>query len=202
MNFDLTIEEELNMLDKYKLTPTELFVVKLLLIAQIEGEEDYIYRYVQIPNKSSFREVLESLQSKGVILKSYKIPKSGEKLIIEDIDFNKNFVKNIHRASFELGKELYENYPQTTYVKGQVFNLRRVSKKFNSLEDAFFKYGKYIRFDNELHNEVIELVKWGIQNGYNFTTMDSFIIDQDWRNIKNVRDGGNINVNYDAVKLL
>jgi hypothetical protein len=202
VNFDLTIEEELNMLDKYKLTPTELFVVKLLLIAQIEGEEDYIYRYVQIPNKSSFREVLESLQSKGVILKSYKIPKSGEKLIIEDIDFNKNFVKNIHRASFELGKELYENYPQTTYVKGQVFNLRRVSKKFNSLEDAFFKYGKYIRFDNELHNEVIELVKWGIQNGYNFTTMDSFIIDQDWRNIKNVRDGGNINVNYDAVKLL
>ena len=202
MNFDLTIEEELNMLDKYKLTPTELFVVKLLLIAQIEGEEDYIYRYVQIPNKSSFREILESLQSKGVILKSYKIPKSGEKLIIEDIDFNKNFVKNIHRASFELGKELYENYPQTTYVKGQVFNLRRVSKKFNSLEDAFFKYGKYIRFDNELHNEVIELVKWGIQNGYNFTTMDSFIIDQDWRNIKNVRDGGNINVNYDAVKLL
>jgi len=202
VNFDLTIEEELNMLDKYKLTPTELFVVKLLLIAQIEGEEDYIYRYVQIPNKSSFREILESLQSKGVILKSYKIPKSGEKLIIEDIDFNKNFVKNIHRASFELGKELYENYPQTTYVKGQVFNLRRVSKKFNSLEDAFFKYGKYIRFDNELHNEVIELVKWGIQNGYNFTTMDSFIIDQDWRNIKNVRDGGNINVNYDAVKLL
>ena len=202
MNFDLTIEEELNMLDKYKLTPTELFVVKLLLIAQIEGEEDYIYRYVQIPNKSSFREILESLQSKGVILKSYKIPKSGEKLIIEDIDFNKNFVKNIHRASFELGKELYENYPQTTYVKGQVFNLRRVSKKFNSLEDAFFKYGKYIRFDNELHNEVIELVKWGIQNGYNFTTMDSFIIDQDWRNIKNVRDGVSINVNYDAVKLL
>jgi hypothetical protein len=202
VNFDLTIEEELNMLDKYKLTPTELFVVKLLLIAQIEGEEDYIYRYVQIPNKSSFREVLESLQSKGVIVKSYKIPKSGEKLMIEDIDFNKNFVKNIHRASFELGKELYENYPQATYVKGQVFNLRRVSKKFNSLEDAFFKYGKYIRFDNELHNEVIELIKWGIQNGYNFTTMDSFIIDQDWRNIKNVRDGGNINVNYDAVKLL
>lgn len=202
MNFDLTIEEELNMLDKYKLTPTELFVVKLLLIAQIEGEEDYIYRYVQIPNKSSFREVLESLQSKGVILKSYKIPKSGEKLIIEDIDFNKNFIKNIHRASFELGKELYENYPQTTYVKGQVFNLRRVSKKFNSLEDAFFKYGKYIRFDNELHNEVIELVKWGIQNGYNFTTMDSFIIDQDWRNIKNVRDNNEININYDTIKML
>lgn len=202
MNFDLTIEEELNMLEKYKLTPTELFVIKMLLIAKIEGEESYIFRYVQIPNNSSLREVLESLQSKGVILKSFKLPKVGEKLIIEDIDFNKNFVKNIHKASFELGKELYENYPQTTYVKGQVFNLRRVSKKFNSLEDAFFKYGKYIRFNEELHGEVINLIKWGIDNGYNFTTLDSFIIDQDWRNIKNVRDNNEININYDSVKML
>lgn len=190
------------MLDKYKLTPTELFTCKLLLIAQEEGVEDYIIRYAKIDNGCSIKTTLESLQSKGIILKSYKIPKVGEKLVIEDIEFNKNFKKNIHKASFDLGKELYENYPQTTYVKGQVFNLRRVSKKFNSLEEAFFKYGKYIRFNEEVHKEVIELVKWGIDNGYNFTTLDSFIVDQDWNNIKNVRDGGDINVNYDAVRLL
>ena len=190
------------MLEKYKLTPTELFTCKLLLIAQEEGVEDYIVRYAKIDNGCSIKATLESLQSKGIILKSYKIPKIGEKLVIEDIEFNKNFKKNIHKASFDLGKELYENYPQTTYVKGQIFNLRRVSKKFNSLEEAFFKYGKYIRFNEEVHKEVIELVKWGIDNGYNFTTLDSFIVDQDWNNIKNVRDGGSINVNLDAVKLI
>ena len=111
-NFDLTIEEELNMLDKYRLTPTELFITKLLLIAQIEGREDYIVRYGQINNNQSFRQNLLDLQSKGVILKSCKIPESGKQLVITDIDLNKNFLKNLHRASFELGKELYENYPQ------------------------------------------------------------------------------------------
>lgn len=198
----MILEEELNVLDKYKLTPTELFICRLLLIAQEEGVEDYIIRYVKINNGDNFRKNIENLQSKGIILKSYKIPKTGEQLVIEDIEFNKNFKKNIHKASFNLGKELYENYPQTTYVKGQVFNLRRVSKKFNSLEEAFFKYGKYIRFNEDTHKEVIELVKWGINNGYNFTTLDSFIVDQDWNNIRNVRDGGDININMDAVRLL
>ena len=109
---------------------------------------------------------------------------------------------HLYQASFDLGKELYENYPQTTYVKGQVFNLRRVSKKFNSLEEAFFKYGKYIRFNEDTHKEVIELIKWGIDNGYNFTTLDSFIVDQDWNNIRNVRDNNEININYDTIKML
>lgn len=198
----MNLEEELTMLEKYKLTPTELFVTRLLLLAQIEGAEEYISRYIKIPNNRSFREILESLQSKGVILKSYKLPKVGEKLIIEDIEFNKNFVKNIHRASFDLGQELWDVYPQTTIVKGVVYNLKRVSKRFNSLEEAFFRYGKYINFNDEHHKEVLELIKWGIENGYSFTTLDSFIIDKDWLNIKNVKDGGNINVNYNAVQLL
>lgn len=198
----MNLEEELTMLEKYKLTPTELFVTRLLLLAQIEGAEEYISRYIKIPNNRSFREILESLQSKGVILKSYKLPKVGEKLIIEDIEFNKNFVKNIHRASFDLGQELWDVYPQTTMVKGVVYNLKRVSKRFNSLEEAFFRYGKYINFNDEHHKEVLELIKWGIENGYSFTTLDSFIIDKDWLNIKNVKDGGNINVNYNAVQLL
>lgn len=196
-----SIEEELNMLDKYRINPTELFVLRLLLIAQEEGDESFISRYLSIDNRN-FRELLISLQDKGIILKSYKIPNKGEKLIIEDIDFNKNFTKNFHRASFDMGKELYEAFPQTTIVNGQVFNLKRVSKKFGSLEEAFFKYGKYIKFNNELHNEILNLVKWGIDNTYNFTTLDSFIIDQDWNNIRNIKDNNGININFDSVKLL
>ena len=75
-------------------------------------------------------------------------------------------------------------------------------QKIHLVQNRSFKYGKYIHFDIELHKQVIELVKWGIDNGYNFTTLDSFIVDQDWRNIQNVRDGGDININLDAVKLL
>lgn len=200
--FNCEIEEELALLDKYKISPTELFVSKLLLIAIEEGEKEYISKYLSIKDIGSFGDILQSLQDKGIILKSYKIPKKGEKFVIEDVEFNKNFSKFLHKASFELGKELYEAFPQTTVVKGQVFNLRRVSKRFNSLEEAFFKYGKYIKFNEETHKEVLDLIKWGIDNYYNFTTLDSFIIDKDWNNIKNIRDNNEININYDTIKML
>lgn len=186
-------------MERYKLTPTELFAIKVILLAQEEGEYEWIQRFAQV---QSIRPIIEELQNKEIILKSWKIPPSGSKLDIEDIPFNKNFIKQFFRASFEMGRELFEVYPQTTSVKGQIFNLRRISKKFDSLEDAFARYAKYIRYKEETHKQILDLIKWGIENGYTFTTLDSFIVDQDWNNLLNVKNGDIVNVNTDAIKLI
>lgn len=197
--FNISIDNELCLMERYKLTPTELFVVKIILLAQQENEYEWIQRFA---NVHSIRPIIEELQSKEIILKSWKLPPSGSKLVIEDIPFNKNFIKQFFRASFEMGRELFEIYPQTTSVNGQIFNLRRVSKKFDSLEDAFARYAKYIKYKEETHKQVLELVKWGIENGYTFTTLDSFIVDQDWNNLLNVKNGEIVNVNTDAIKMI
>lgn len=186
-------------MERYKLTPTELFVVKIILLAQQENEYEWIQRFA---NVHSLRPIIEELQNKEIILKSWKLPPSGSRLVIEDIPFNKNFIKQFFRASFEMGRELFEVYPQTTSVNGQIFNLRRVSKKFDSLEDAFARYAKYIKYKEETHKQVLELVKWGIENGYTFTTLDSFIVDQDWNNLLNVKNGEIVNVNTNAVRMI
>ena len=195
----LTLENELCLLEKYKLTPTELFTIKLILLAKEEGEYKWLQRYVQI---IKLRDILVSLQEKGIILKSWKLPKEGQQLIVEDIAFNQNFQKQYFRASFEMGEELFNIYPQSTIVNGQIYNLKRVSRKFDSLEDAFAKYAKYIHNNPEIHQEVIELVKWGIDNGYNFTTLDSFIVDNSWIAIKAMKEGNGINVNTEAIKMI
>lgn len=195
----LNLNNELCLLEKYNITPTELFTTKLILLAKEEGEYEWLQRFVQI---QKLRPILESLQEKGIILKSWKLPKEGQRLEIEDIPFNQNFQKQYFRASFEMGEELFEVYPQTTIVNGLVYNLKRVSKHFDSLEDAYSKYAKYIKNNPDIHNEVIELVKWGIDNGYNFTTLDSFIIDNGWLAIKSMKDGNGINVNTDAIKMI
>lgn len=197
--FNTDIDNTLALLEKYKITPTELFLTKILLLAKEEGDYEPLKRYASIGN---IRETLESLRNKEIVLKSYKIPKSGEKFIPENVEFNKNFLKQFFRASFEMGKELFDIYPQTTIVNGSVYNLRRVSKKFDSLEDAFLKYAKYINNSPEKHNRVIELVKWGIENGYNFTTLDDFICDNAWLAIEAIKDGGAINVNTNAIKMI
>ena len=195
----LTLENELCLLEKYKLTPTELFTIKLILLAKEDGEYEWLQRYVQI---IKLRDILVSLQEKEIILKSWKLPKEGQQLIVEDITFNQNFQKQYFRASFEMGEELFNVYPQSTIVNGQIYNLKRVSRKFDSLEDAFAKYAKYIHNNPEIHQEVIELVKWGIDNGYNFTTLDSFIVDNSWMAIKAMKEGNGINVNTEAIKMI
>lgn len=168
-------------------------------MAKEDGEYEYLRRFAQIVK---LRDILSSLQNKSIILKSWKLPKEGEKLDIESIPFNQNFQKQFFRASFEMGEELFEAYPQSTIVNGAVYNLKRVSKHFDSLEDAFSKYSKYIKNNPEVHKEIIDLIQWGINNEFNFSTLDSFIIDHSWLAIKAMREGNTINVNTDAIKMI
>ena len=84
----------------------------------------------------------------------------------------------------------------------QVFNLRTVSKKFDSLEDAFGKYAKQIKNNPELHRQIIDDIEWGIENGYNFTTLDRFIVDRAYESLHSMRLGENININLEATQLI
>ena len=194
------LEAELILMRDYKIKPDELYAIKVILLAQ-DGDYDYLRDYIQIL-EGQFRLILTTLQSKGIILKSYKLPKEGSSFIPEDVQFNQNFLKKYYRSAFEMGEELFYTYPQSCVVNGQVFNLRSVSHKFDSLEDAFSKYAKQIKNNPELHQEIIDNIKWGIENGYNFTTLDRFIVDRAYEALKAFKEGNNINYNLESTQLL
>jgi hypothetical protein len=199
-HFKLNIENELAILEKYNLTPTELFTIKVILLAKEEREYEWLQRFVQI---IKLRDILVNLQGKGIILKSWKLPKEGTQLIVEDIPFNQNFQKQFFRASFEMGEELFYTYPQSAVVQGTVYNLRSVSKHFDSLEQAFLKYAKSIKNNPEIHQQIIDDIKWGIENQYNgFTTLDRFIIDRGYEHLHSMRLGESSNVNLEAIKMI
>lgn len=196
------LEEQVVLLDKYKIDSNELLFITVILLIQEGDNNPYINLYFSLPVgcRGNIRDLLTSLQNKQVITKEYKIPPSGTKFIPEDIIFNKNFIKTFYKGSFWIGKELFENYPISTIVNGVEYKLRRVSKKFDSLEDAYRAYGKAISWKPEIHQNIMQLIEWGKQNNYQFTTLDSFIVDNDWLNIAAVRDNGLLTDN--AVKML
>lgn len=196
------LEEQVVLLDKYKIDSNELLFITVILLIQEGDNNPYINLYFSLPVgcRGNIRDLLTSLQNKQVITKEYKIPPSGTKFIPEDIIFNKNFIKTFYKGSFWIGKELFENYPISTIVNGVEYKLRRVSKKFDSLEDAYRAYGKAISWKPEIHQNIMQLVEWGKQNNYQFTTLDSFIVDNDWLNIAAVRDNGLLTDN--TVKML
>ena len=195
-----SLEVELILMKEYKLNYNELMCIKVILLAQ-DGEYNYLQQFNEILD-GGLRLLLETIQSKGIILKSYKIPKTGSPFSPEDVQFNQNFLKKYYRSAFEMGEELFYTYPQSCTVQGQVFNLRTVSKHFDSLEQAFQKYAKSIKNNPEIHQEIINNIKWGIENGYNFTTLDRFIIDRGGEALKAFREGDSININLEATQLI
>ena len=196
-----SLDSELALMREYKLKPDELFAIKVILLAQ-DGEYEYLQQYAEILN-GNLRLLLEILQSKGIILKSYKIPKPGTQFIPEDVQFNQNFLKRYYRSAFEMGEELFNTYPQSAVVGGVMYNLRSVSKKFDSLESAFQKYAKFIKNSPELHQQIIDDIKWGIEHEYQgFTTLDRFIIDRGYEFLHSMRNGEGTNINLEATQLI
>lgn len=204
MNLTLTLEDEISLLDKYRLTPTELFLIRVLLILQDDDNEELFSNYIKTLRSAgiNLRNILVSLQNKEILLKSYKIPAEGAEFNPHDIQLNKNFIKNLYKCSFELGKELFESYPQFNTINGNIVSLRGVSKHFNSLEEAYYRYGKNIRWNLDTHKEIIELVNWAKEHNLICQSLSSFIINNAWLDLKGMKEGDTMNFNYESIREL
>lgn len=200
---ELNIDNEASILTKYNLNPNELYVIKCLLFMQ-EDESKYLQSYLQLPEstRGNFRNILLSLQNKHLILSSFTIPSKGQSLDLSQIPFSKNFLKDYYRSSFELGKELFEAYPQFGEINGKVISLRGVASKFDSLEDAYRVYGKIIHYKEEVHKEIISLVNWAKNNNILNQSLASFIVNQGWIDLKAIKDGKVVNYNVNSIKLI
>lgn len=189
-NLTLNLEEEISLLDKYGLNSNELLVIRVLLILQDEGNEELFYRLITMlkNNNIQLREVLESLQNKEILLKSWKLPASGTKFDPYSIPINKNFIKNLYKCSFEMGKELFESYPQWTTINQSMVSLRGVSKHFDSLEQCYTKYGKSIGWNPERHQMIIELVNWAKENNILSKSIGAFVVDNGWNDLESLRE--------------
>lgn len=200
----LNLEEEICLLAKYRLTSNELLVLRILLIFQDDNEESLLQNLMSTLKLTniSLREILESLQDKQIITKAYHIPRSGERFDPNAIPINKNFIKNLYKSSFELGKELFDVYPQFGNIQGNIIPLRTVARHYDSLEQAYFKYGKAIGWNPEKHQKIVELTKWGKENNIINCSLSSYIINNGWLDIQSIKDGKTVNFNTEAIKLI
>ena len=191
-------------MEKYQISPNEWFIIKLLFLANEEYFPEYIFRFLAIPSemRGDLRESLLSLQEKGVILKSYKVPDKGKQFHPEDVEFNKAFLKTCFRASYEMGEELWQEYPDNTVINGIPYTLKNIAKKYDSPENFFQAYGKAIRYDDEKHKKIIGLLKWARDNtSYICFNICEFVISRKWEEIERLKNGGG-GVNFEAVRSL
>lgn len=189
------------MLEKYSLTAEEWLVIRLLILASIdENHSEYFKQYLRLPHVTNFRDTLVNLQNKSVILKSYKIPQKGEIFNPEDIELNKNFLKNFYKCSGIMGQELFLAYPHSIEIGGKFYTLNNITKGYNSMEDLCFDYGRIIKFDPNVHKEIMELLEFAKENNLISYGICEFIKSYKWITIKKMKqDGTYLGKTFDTV---
>lgn len=163
MNSELSLKEEINIYINSGLTPSELFILRLLFLAQ-DGDTSLINNYISNADngKEVFKVVLKSLQNKGIILASFKMPKEGEILKYTDIPINKNFVKKFIRESNQIGKEFFDAYPPFIYINGKMASIKNITKAgLFSIDEFCFFYGRQLKLSSVKHERVMEALEYG-----------------------------------------
>lgn len=188
----LEIENELSILESYKLTAEEWFFIQLVFLAQEEeGHPDLLFNYmINGVDKTSIRDLLLSLQDKGVINKTYKVPAKGTTFKADNVEFNKVFLNKYLKNSGQLGMELYDAYPKTIIINKVCYQLTNITKKFNSFEDFAFMYGRAIKFNPEEHEKVLKTLNEAKElNLINYNICE-FVISRKWNEIRELIDQG------------
>ncbi len=194
-NFELSLNEEINLLISSNLTPTELFVLRLLFLAA-EGDVKFLTNYINNTSngKQVLKSVLISLHDKGVINKDFKLPEEGESLNLKSIPFNKNFLKKYIKESNEAGKEFFELYPSFVNIKGRMCSIKNFTKaNLFTLEDFCQYYNKSIKFSGATHERVMKALRFGIENDLIHYSIIEFIASMKYFELEVIEASGDLN---------
>ncbi len=170
----------------YNLTADELLLVYLTLLARDEegNHSELFAQWFNNGGKDRLRDLFNSLQNKGIILKSY----NPESYVPNEIEFNKNFIKFWTKNSGEMGQELFRNYPSFGNINGKYIPLRDISKRFSSLDDFFFFYAKEIGHNPEKHKEIMDILNWGKENKLISFSILNFVLSHQWEALDELKN--------------
>ena len=202
-HFELSLNEEINILANNGITPNELFILRLIFLASDGNAKPLIKYLTDLTNgKQILREVLNSLMEKKVINNTFKIPKEGESLNFKTIPFNKNFIKYYIRESNEIGKEFFDAYPPFITIHGKLFSIKNFTKAgLFSLEDFCLHYAKSIKNSGVTHERIMEDLEFAKANNLINYSILEFIASKKYLEIEYIRDSGNVN-GYNNSELL
>jgi hypothetical protein len=194
-HFELSLKEEIDVYISSGLTPTELFILRLLFLAE-DGYIQYIKEYLS--NVSNGKEllvkVLTSLKDKQIINSTFNIPVKGQTLDFKGIPYNKNFLKKYIRDTKEIGKEFFEAYPPFITINGKMFSIRNFTKaNLFSFEDFCSFYAKSIKSSNATHERIMEALNYAKDHNIIHYSILEFLASRKWEEIEFIQNSGDVN---------
>lgn len=205
--YHTTIEEDLQILQAYDITAEELFLIKLLFLAQEDnGRQEYIINYfLKCKHTAIPLDSLIKFGEKNILIEE-TIPQKGDKFIADNIKFTKKFLKDWFVYAHNAGKELMEVYPN--YLKtysGELLPAKNITKTYGSLEAMYATYCKAIRHSKIIHEKVLNLLVWAKENNLIKYGIAEFVASRKWEVLiedQNMTNSGTFETTYDNKKLV
>ena len=183
-----TVKEDLELCEQFKLSPMQLFFLKL---------------YIQDPNKTEGDQIMESkklrLKFQSVFSKRLITPNELADLISRDIieDYNEagdhklfdlfelsgKWRNKLRLAVYPMPAELCDAYPIKGEINGKHYNPRNASE--NEIAQGYLRA---INKDTEEHARVLDDLKWAIDNNQINIGLKNFVNSKYWLYIRAVRE--------------
>lgn len=183
--YHTTIEEDLQIMQLYTITAEDLFLIKLLFLAQEDNDrQTYIFTYFfDCKHEGLPLSRLIVFAEKG-ILEASSVPEKGQKFVADNIIFQPKFLKEWFVYSHSAGKELMEAYPN--YMKthvGELLPAKNITKTYSSLEAMYTSYSKAIRHSKKVHQKIMVLLDWAIKNNLIKFGIAEFVASRKWESL-------------------
>lgn len=196
----MELQTILNAMSHFRLTADETLVIHTTLLAREEfgGHKEFFDQwYKECDGKNVLKIIVEHLKMKGVLLAGYE-PTAW---IPEEVEFNKIFLKGWFKYTNIMGMEVFNTYIPFLLIKDTYYPARDISKKWNTLDEFCFYYGNQISWDPKKHKEVMDILKWSIDNNYLNMGITNFVVSHQWEALKQLRDNPKIVPTVDSVML-
>lgn len=221
MTTDFSLQNKVTFMKECGITPNEHEVIIGILMSQDEeaywlNEEhiieqefpshvpdtSYLVSLQNLIGRVELREILFSLQEKGLILKSCKLPDPHgmEGIKPNDIKFNKSVLKKYVRHSGQMFWELFWAYPEAMNVNGRTMSLRNTygNGGWASVDDAASFYGQRIQYNAETHRQILRIIEEAKSKQLLNMGIIKFLRGEEWKNLENVLSNGFGNQNLDV----
>jgi hypothetical protein len=89
---------------------------------------------------------------------------------------NQSVLKDLYlNGDYNLGKQLYEAYPESMQCNGHNIKLKTLNSFHNNLSEFSWWYGRSIEFNLELHNRIMEALEYAKENDMIHMDLRSFL---------------------------
>ncbi len=190
-------ERAVRIMCQHNISADELLLLELILAAQ-DGDTDAVGLIRDFNSQVYVEAVLQDLYDNGHLTKS----SPTNTLDPMKIKVNSTLKKQLYKEFLQMGQELWDAYPEFCDIDGKSVWLKSVSRHYDSLDEAYMAYARAIHNSPTKHEEIVGLVRWGMENNLINYALSTFIIDQRWNELASRRKGDTGGINYDATEML